>query len=69
MIITNNNHEFMRPNAYIEIDHENQLINGKFPFLYALNDHETLVLYPHIFDKLKLDIMEKLNEENSHHNR
>ena len=69
MIITNNNHEFMRPNAYTQIDHENKLINGKFPFLYALNDHETLVLQPHTYDLLKLDIMEKLNEENSHHDR
>ena len=69
MIITNNNHEFMRPNAYIEIDHENKLINGKFPFLYALNDHDTLVVSPAYFDKLKLDIMEKLNAENESRNR
>lgn len=64
MIITNNNHEFMRPSEYTQIDHKNKLINGKFPFLYALNDHETLVLSMECFDKLKLDIMEKLNAEN-----
>lgn len=62
MIITNNNHEFMRVNEFTQIDHNNKLINGKFPFLYALNDHDTLVVLPSYFDKLKLDIMEKMNE-------
>ena len=69
MILTNNNHEFMRPNAYTQIDHSTKLINGKIPFLYALNDHETLVLTPNDYDKLKVDIMEKLNAENNDNNR
>lgn len=69
MIITNNNHEFMRPNAYITIDHTTKLINNKIPFLYALNDHDTLVLTPHHYDALKRDIMEKLNAENENRNR
>ena len=69
MIITNNNHEFMQPNAYINIDHENKLINNKIPFLYAQNDHDTLVVSPAYFDKLKLDLMEKLNAENESRKR
>ena len=69
MIIANNNHEIMKVNEYTKIDTTKMLINDKIPFLYELNDHDTLVVSPAYFDKLKLDIMEKLNAENENRNR
>lgn len=63
-VITNNNHEFMRENEFTEIDEYKKLINGKIPFLFALNDKNTLVVTPSNYDKLKVDIMEKIDYGN-----
>ena len=63
-VITNNNCEFMKENEFTEIDEDKKLINGKIPFLFALNDKNILVVTPSNYDKLKVDIMEKIDYGN-----
>ena len=63
-VITNNNCEFMRENEFTEIDEDKKLINGKIPFFFFFNDKNTLVVTPSNYDKLKVDIMEKIDYGN-----
>lgn len=56
MILTNNNHKFYNDvNNYLSI--ENGLIFGKYPFYYAKDDHNILVVNKTHYDAIINDIL------------
>lgn len=62
ILTTSDSHRFMiiRENYNIEIDLKNKLIFGKYPFNYAKNDNNILVVSDSVYKHIMIDIESRL---------